>query len=202
MSPRQLPCPAFFPMLLGVLLLAVPLAAAEAGDPVDENAPASSPLDLEARRLGGDRESLGRYRGQVALLVNTASECGFTPQYEGLQTLYQDFRERGFTVLGFPSNDFGGQEPGNEKKIGAFCRANYGVDFPMFGKVRVLGDDAHPLYAYLEALPEPLGGPVEWNFEKFLVDRQGRVVARFPSRVKPEDDQLVAEIERLLSQSP
>ena len=90
------------------------------------------------------------------MLVNTASECGFTPQYEGLQALYHEYRDRGFNVLGFPSNDFGSQEPGSEAEIGAFCRANYGVDFPMFGKVRVLGDDAHPLYAYLGALPAPL----------------------------------------------
>lgn len=202
MTPRPFSCPAFLRMLFAALLLAAPLIASENEGSVAESAAAPSLLDLEARRLGGERESLEGYRGQVFLLVNTASECGFTPQYEGLQTLYHDYRDRGFTVLGFPSNDFGGQEPGSEKEIGAFCRANYGVDFPMFGKVRVLGDAAHPVYAYLEALPKPLGGPVRWNFEKFLVDRQGRVVARYPSRVKPQDDRLVGEIERLLAQSP
>ena len=185
--------------LLTAFLLASPVSASDPSDLSSEKVTARSPLDFEARRLGGGSESLGRYRGQVLLLVNTASQCGFTPQYEGLQALYDDYRARGFNVLGFPSNDFGAQEPGSEAEIGAFCRANYGVDFPMYGKVRVLGDDAHPLYAYLEGIPQPLGGPVKWNFEKFLVDRQGRVVTRFPSRVKPLAPQMLAEIERLLA---
>ncbi len=156
-------------------------------------------LDLEAKRLGGGVESLEIYRGQVLLVVNTASRCGHTPQYEGLQALYEKYRGRGFAVLGFPSNDFGNQEPGSDRQIGAFCKANYGVEFPMFSKVKVLGDDAHPVYAYLRSLPKPLGGPVEWNFQKYLVDRSGRVVARYESGTKPEDPALVAEIEKLLA---
>ncbi len=155
---------------------------------------------LEAKRLTGGTEPLGRYRGEVLLIVNTASRCGYTPQYEGLQALYDRYKTQGFTVLGFPSNDFGGQEPGNDAEIGAFCRANYGVDFPMFSKVRVKGSDAHPVYTYLTSLPAPVGGPVQWNFQKYLVDRSGKVVASYPSRVRPEDPKLVGEVERLLAE--
>ncbi len=157
-------------------------------------------LDLSARRLGGSEEPLSRYRGEVLLIVNTASECGYTPQYAGLQTLYERFREKKFNVLGFPSNDFGEQEPGDDRQIGAFCKSNYGVEFPMFSKVRVLGADAHPVYAYLTSLPKPIGGPVEWNFQKYLVDRNGNVVARFGSETEPDDPALVAALERLLSE--
>jgi len=158
-------------------------------------------LDLSARRLAGSEEPLSRYRGEVLLIVNTASECGYTPQYAGLQALYERYRENKFNVLGFPSNDFGEQEPGDDRQIGAFCKSNYGVEFPMFSKVRVLGADAHPVYAYLMSLPKPIGGAVEWNFQKYLVDRNGKVVARFESDTEPDDPALVAAIERLLSEA-
>jgi glutathione peroxidase len=157
-------------------------------------------LDLSARRLAGSEEPLSRYRGEVLLIVNTASECGYTPQYAGLQALYERYREKKFSVLGFPSNDFGEQEPGDDRQIGAFCKSNYGVEFPMFSKIRVLGTDAHPVYAYLTSLPKPIGGPVEWNFQKYLVDRNGNVVARFESETEPDDAALVAALERLLSE--
>ncbi|MCH7645285.1 MAG: glutathione peroxidase [Myxococcales bacterium] len=157
-------------------------------------------LDLSARRLAGSEETLSRYRGKVLLIVNTASECGYTPQYAGLEALYERYRDKKFSVLGFPSNDFGEQEPGDDRQIGAFCKSNYGVEFPMFSKVRVLGADAHPVYAYLTSLPKPIGGPVEWNFQKYLVDRKGNVVARFESETKPNDPALVAAIEHLLSE--
>ncbi len=157
-------------------------------------------LDLSARRLAGSEESLSRYRGEVLLIVNTASECGYTPQYAGLQALYERYRENRFNVLGFPSNDFGEQEPGDDRQIGAFCKSNYGVEFPMFSKIRVLGADAHPVYAYLTSLPKPIGGAVEWNFQKYLVDRNGNVVARFESDTEPDDPALVAALERLLSE--
>ena len=157
-------------------------------------------LDLSARRLAGSEEPLSRYRGEVLLIVNTASECGYTPQYAGLQTLYERYRENEFSVLGFPSNDFGEQEPGDDRQIGAFCKSNYGVEFPMFSKVRVLGADAHPVYAYLTSLPKPIGGPVEWNFQKYLVDRNGKVVARFESDTEPDDPALISALERLLSE--
>ncbi len=180
------------------LTLAVPTPSTGAGSP--EAAPTKGLLSLEARRLDGRAESLGRYRGEVLLVVNTASRCGYTPQYEGLQTLYESHRDRGFRVLGFPSNDFGGQEPGSASEIGAFCRSNYGVEFPMFSKVRVKGADAHPVYAYLTSLPEPIGGPVQWNFQKYLVSRDGDVVARYAPGVDPADADLVAAIERLLGE--
>jgi glutathione peroxidase len=181
------------------LLSAFPASVVADTDVHDSGKPASL-LAIEARRLGGGAESLGIYRGQVLLVVNTASRCGYTPQYEGLQALYDRYRERGFSVLGFPSNDFAGQEPGSDLEIGAFCRSNYGVEFPMFSKVRVSGADAHPVYAFLTSLPKPLGGPVQWNFQKYLVDRSGEVVARYAPRVRPQDPDLVAKIEQLLAQ--
>jgi glutathione peroxidase len=155
-------------------------------------------LSLEAQRLDGEMEKLDDYRGQVLLVVNTASRCGYTPQYEGLQLIHERYREQGFAVLAFPSNDFAGQEPGSDREIGAFCRANYGVAFPMFSKVHVGGDSAHPVYAYLTSLPAPVGGPVQWNFQKYLVDRNGTVVARFAPSQRPTDPTVTAQIERLL----
>ena len=191
----------FHPIRLSALAVISTLAGAALAEPDrSDGRGSSSLLGLEARRLAGGTESLGRYRGQVLLVVNTASRCGYTPQYEGLQALYDRYRGRGFSVLGFPSNDFGGQEPGNDRQIGAFCRSNYGVEFPMFSKVRVGGADAHPVYAYLTSLPEPIGGPVQWNFQKYLVDRRGTVVARFDPGVRPDDPGLVGEIERLLAE--
>lgn len=178
------------------LLLALVLA----GPGVAE--PEASLLDLEARRLAGEVESLDRYRGQVLLIVNTASRCGYTRQYAGLESLYERYREQGFSVLGFPSNDFGGQEPGSDAEIGAFCKKNYGVEFPMFSKVKVQGDEAHPVYAYLTSRPAPVGGPVRWNFQKYLVDRSGKVVASYPSSVAPEDPALQGAIEKLLGEEP
>jgi len=189
---------------LGVLaiawLLLVGLPSAHGAEPELEET--TSFFDLEARRLGGEVEPLDRYRGQVLLVVNTASRCGNTPQYEGLQQLYTEERGRGFTILGFPSNDFGQQEPGSDAEIGAFCKKSYGVEFPMFSKVEVKGDGVHPVYAFLTSQPAPVGGPVRWNFQKYLVDRSGRVVARFDPKVKPDDSALLAEIERLLAETP
>jgi glutathione peroxidase len=152
------------------------------------------------KRIDGTPQSLLDYRGRVLLLVNVASKCGNTPQYEGLEALYERYEARGFAVLGFPSNDFGGQEPGSDGEIANFCRSTYGVKFPMFSKIRVTGEDAHPLYREITALPEPLGGPVTWNFQKYLVDRQGSVVARFPPKTQPDDEALVARIESLLAE--
>ena len=144
--------------------------------------------DFSAHRLDGHETDLGEYRGQVLLIVNTASRCGFTPQYAGLERLYRDYRERGFAVLGFPCNQFGAQEPGDAAEIAGFCTANYGVSFPMFAKVDVNGDAVHPLYRWLkEAKPGLLGTEaIKWNFTKFLVNRNGEVVERFAPAVKPE----------------
>ncbi len=154
--------------------------------------------DFAAAGLRGGEIRLDQFRGQVLLIVNTASKCGFTYQYEGLEALYQTFRKRGFAVLGFPCNQFGQQEPGEAEGIAEFCEVNYGVSFPMFAKVEVNGDGAHPLFSYLKkAAPGLLGTEgIKWNFTKFLVDRDGRVVKRFAPTDKPEA--LEADIEALL----
>ncbi|BCL74522.1 glutathione peroxidase [Jeongeupia sp. HS-3] len=154
--------------------------------------------DFSPNSLAGTPQPLADYQGQVLLIVNVASKCGFTPQYAGLQAVYERFQGRGFAVLGFPCNQFGTQEPGSEAEIGEFCSSNYGVSFPMFAKIDVNGDGAHPLYQYLKkAEPGILGTEaIKWNFTKFLVDRDGKVVERFAPTTAPED--LVARIEKLL----
>jgi len=164
-------------------------------------ASASDLLDVSYRPLAGkDEVNLKqRYQGRVLLVVNTASKCGFTPQYEGLEALQQKYAGRGFAVLGFPSNDFKGQEPGDEGQIQEFCTLTYGVKFPMFQKVQVTGAQATPLYQRLTAATGVAPG---WNFHKYLVGRDGKVIGQFPSRVKPDDAQLVAAIERALAAPP
>lgn len=151
-----------------------------------------------AESLAGAPVSLDTYRGNVLLIVNTASECGFTPQYAGLQQLYSRFAARGFVVLGFPCNQFGKQEPGDAAQIGAFCERNFGVTFPMFAKIDVKGANAHPLYRYLtDEVPGIFGlKAIKWNFTKFLVDRQGNIIKRYAPSAKPEE--IVADIEKLL----
>ncbi len=163
-------------------------------------AQARSIHEIELPRLDGKPAKLSDYAGKVVLVVNVASKCGFTPQYAGLQHLYDTYGERGFTVLGFPCNQFFHQEPGDADQIQQFCSINYGVTFPLFSKVDVKGDKQHPLYAILSEAPDDSGknGNVAWNFEKFLVDRDGRVVRRFRSKVVPEDPKLVGAIESLL----
>jgi glutathione peroxidase len=176
-------------LLLSVLLgfLALP---ALAGKPL---------LDQNYRRLAS-REVVNlqaAYGGKVLLIVNTASKCGFTPQYEALEAMHAKYEARGFAVLGFPSNDFMGQEPGSEKQIQDFCKLTYGVKFPMFEKVHVKGNEVTPLFAELKAAT---GKAPAWNFHKYLIDRSGRVVASFGSRTKPDDPALVAKVEELLRQ--
>lgn len=156
---------------------------------------------FSADRLNGAVASLADFKGKVLLIVNTASQCGFTPQYAGLETLYRTYKERGLEVLGFPCNQFGAQEPGTATEIGVFCEQNYGVSFPIFAKIDVNGVRAHPLYRFLKkqkpGLLGPLGGgAIRWNFTKFLVDRGGRVVARYAPTTKPEG--LGKNIENLL----
>ncbi|HTY99277.1 MAG TPA: glutathione peroxidase [Rhodocyclaceae bacterium] len=160
----------------------------------------ASVYDYSAARLQGGETCLEEFRGQVLLIVNTASRCGFTPQYAGLEKLYQDHRQRGFAVLGFPCNQFGGQEPGDADGIASFCRVNYGVSFPLFAKIKVNGREAHPLYVFLKAEARGIGGSeaVKWNFTKFLVDRQGRVVERYAPATRPEE--LAAAVEALLAE--
>ena len=155
---------------------------------------------FSATLLDGREVSLGDFRGRALLIVNTASKCGFTPQYRGLEQLHNVYAERGLAVLGFPCNQFGAQEPGTATEIGAFCQRNYGVTFPIFAKVDVNGPAAHPLYRFLKRRRRGvLGMPrIWWNFTKFLVDRRGNVVARYASSRKPAA--LTAEIERLLAE--
>lgn len=140
--------------------------------------------------------SLCQFRGKVLLIVNTASECGYTPQYEGLEKLYRRYRDKGFVVLGFPANDFGGQEPGSNKEIEQFCRVNYGITFPVFAKTPIIGANANSLFRQLAA---ETGKPPRWNFHKYLLDRAGRPVDVFESTVQPEDRRITAQIEKLLA---
>lgn len=154
--------------------------------------------EFDAKTLDGKPVRLADFKGKVLLVVNTASECGFTPQFSGLEELYERYRDRGFAVLGFPCNQFGEQEPGSAEQIGAFCQKNYGVTFPMFEKIDVNGDAAHPLYKWLkQSAPGLLGSErIKWNFTKFLLDRNGQVKARYAPVTKPE--QLAQDIEALL----
>ena len=146
--------------------------------------------------ITGEEETLAAHAGKVLLIVNVASKCGLTPQYDGLEALYRSYGDKGFEVLGFPANDFGAQEPGTNEEIATFCRTNFSVDFPMFAKISVKEPDQHPLYAEL-VKTEP-AGPISWNFEKFLVGRDGAVIARFGPRVAPDDAALVGAIEEAL----
>jgi glutathione peroxidase len=156
--------------------------------------------EVELPRLNGKPESLSVYAGKVVLAVNVASRCGFTPQYAGLQALQDRYADRGFTVLGFPSNQFFHQEPGTAEQIQEFCSLNYGVKFPLFAKLDVKGEGQHPLYSLLSETADDSGkaGNVGWNFEKFLVGRDGHVVRRFRSKVTPEDPRIVEAVEALL----
>ncbi|HEY1895484.1 MAG TPA: glutathione peroxidase [Terracidiphilus sp.] len=179
--------------------------------------------DIPVRRITGAESSLAEYKGKVVLVVNVASKCGLTPQYEGLEELYRKYRDSGFVIAGFPANDFAGQEPGTSEEIQAFCTTSFGVDFPMFDKITVVGAEKHPLYAMLiKAQPtavstgkapfaddlrkygiSPNAEPeILWNFEKFLVNRWGEVVARFTPDTKPSDPALVAAIEAELEGAP
>jgi glutathione peroxidase len=153
--------------------------------------------DIPLTTLTGEPASLAEHKGEVLLIVNVASKCGLTPQYEGLERLQERFADRGFTVLGFPSNQFGGQEPGTSEEIAEFCSATYGVTFPMYEKTDVNGPGRSPLYAELTAIPDAAGvaGDVQWNFEKFLVDGDGSVLARFRPQTLPESDEVVSLIE-------
>ena len=158
----------------------------------------SSVYDFSAQVLMGEQQSLSAYEGKVVLVVNTASKCGFTAQYKGLEVLHQKYKDRGLAILGFPCNQFGKQEPGSAEEIGGFCERNFGVTFPLFAKVDVNGDNAHPLFAHLkQQAPGVLGTKsIKWNFTKFLVGRDGVVVTRFAPKDKPES--LEAAIEALL----
>jgi len=167
-----------------------------------EKTPAA--LDFRMKSLGGKEVDLGKYRGKVVLVVNVASKCGLTPQYEQLQKLHEKYAGRGLAIVGFPCNQFGKQEPGTAKEIEQFCRLNYGVTFDMFAKIDVNGEDACDLYKHLTSLDtQPKGpGTISWNFEKFVIGRNGTVVARFEPRTKPDDPKLIELIETELAKAP
>jgi glutathione peroxidase len=154
-------------------------------------------LDVKLPTLSEDAVSLCRYEGKVLLVVNTASQCGYTPQYEGLEALHRRYKDKGLVVMGFPSNDFGAQEPGSNKDIASFCEVNYGVSFPMFGKTAVAKGAVNPFY---DRLAKVSNSRPRWNFHKYLVDRRGDKVLAYPSAVEPNDPKLLKEIERLLAQ--
>jgi len=163
-------------------------------------APRMNLYDIPLRTLAGSAASLGDFGGRALLIVNVASNCGLTPQYAGLERLQQRYRGASFTVLGFPCNQFGGQEPGTPEQIAGFCSRAYGVSFPLFEKVEVNGERPHPLYAELSKTPDAAGeaGDIQWNFEKFLLDSTGSVVSRFRPATEPEDEQIISAIDRTL----
>jgi glutathione peroxidase-family protein len=160
----------------------------------------NSIYDYQLKNIDGSATTLAGYKGQVMMIVNVASRCGFTGQYAGLQKLYETYKDRGLVLLGFPANDFLGQEPGTNAEIAQFCSLKYHVTFPMFEKIAVTGKDMHPLYQYLtnKATNPEFSGKITWNFNKFLVDREGRIVARFGSRTDPENKDVITAIEKAL----
>lgn len=190
--------------LFGILAFSVIIFALSPGFPTAINdAVAKEPAqiyDFTMADIDGKPIPLSTYKGKVMMVVNTASFCGNTPQYGGLQTLYERYRDQGFTILAFPANDFGKQEPGTNKEIAEFCYTKYALEFPLFSKITVLGENKHPLYRYLtEETPFP--GEIKWNFQKFLIDRSGRVIARYRPGMKPLTPLIVEDIERALGKT-
>jgi len=180
-----------------IIIMAFSLLSFLTASGQSKDASAENFYQFKANSLQGKEISMESYKGKVVLVVNTASKCGFTPQYKGLEALYEKYKDMGFVILGFPCNQFGKQEPGTAEEIGSFCSLNYGVTFPMFEKIDVNGDDAHPLYKYLkEVLPGTPGKSIKWNFTKFLIDTKGNPVKRYGSATKPEE--LEKDIEALL----
>lgn len=184
---------------LGALAVLISIAGCMAEN--SKEIPVKEFYDIEVKTIAGEPVKMKAYEGKVLLIVNTASKCGFTGQYDGLQALYEKYAEKGLVVMGFPSNDFLRQEPGSNEVISQFCRINYGVTFPMFEKIKVKGSGRHPLYAYLTSRETNPGfaGKITWNFNKFLVSRHGEVVNRFGSQTAPDDANLVSAIETQLS---
>jgi glutathione peroxidase len=180
--------------ITGLLLAGLCLSAA-----LVAGAAASNLYHIPLKDIDGKSTSLEAYKGQVLLLVNVASKCGYTPQYKGLEALQKKYHGKGFEVLAFPSNDFGAQEPGTNQEIKEFCSSNYQVSFPLFDKIHVVGPEQHPLYAALTGKDSPVSGPVKWNFTKFLVGRDGKVLKRFDSKVAPDAPELISAIEAALA---
>src|SRR6476620_1212165 len=168
---------------------------------VEAASPAKSIYDFQMKDIDGKDVKLSKYKGNVLLVVNTASKCGYTPQYGGLQAIYSKYHDQGFEILGFPANNFGGQEPGTEAEIKEFCTLKYKVTFPMFAKISVKGEDQHPLYTYLTSkeTDPAFAGDISWNFNKFLIDKNGKILARFSSKDTPESEAVIGAIEAALA---
>ena len=190
---------------LGVLLILMVVAAttlkAWSGNDNPKGEKQAMIYNFALKSIDGKEVNLSQYRGKALLLVNVASQCGYTPQYEGLQKIYSKYKDRGLVVLGFPANNFGAQEPGTDQEIKTFCSTRYNVTFPMFSKISVKGPGRHPLYQYLtNAATNPkFPGEIKWNFNKFLVDKQGNIAARFDSKDAPESETVVGAIEKTLN---
>lgn len=177
------------PVFIACALLLVQMVAAHAAD---------SLYDVPLKDIDGHATSLKPYQGKVLLIVNVASKCGYTPQYAGLEALYQKYKDKGLTVLGFPCNQFGHQEPGTDAEIKQFCSSKYQVTFPLFDKLEVNGEHRHPLYSQLAGESSPYPGNIRWNFTKFLIGRDGKILKRFDSKVKPDSPELVQAVESAL----
>jgi glutathione peroxidase len=189
------------PALAAAIAIALPWSMASGGPQAPTKKP-SSVLDFTVKDIDGKDVSLAKYQGKVLLIVNTASQCGYTPQYKELQEIYQKYKDQGLEILAFPANEFGAQEPGSDEQIKQFCTTRYKVSFPLFSKIVVKGKGIHPLYDYLtsEATDPGHAGPIPWNFAKFLVNRKGDVIARFEPGVKPDAPELTAVVEKALAQ--
>jgi glutathione peroxidase len=188
-------------LIILVLLFAAPLYSCtrESDKQKTTTASKNDPINIysmKVRTIDGQEKSLSDYKGKVLLIVNVASKCGYTPQYEGLEKIYEKYKDRGFEILAFPCNDFGGQEPGTNEEIRDFCKTNYNVNFTLFDKIKVLGAEKSELYSKLINF-EP-AGDISWNFEKFLIDKNGNVAGRYKSKVKPESEELTSAIESKL----
>ena len=186
------------------------VALAKPGDTKDvikeptKMAAKGSPLDFKMKTIDGKEQDLSQYKGKVVLMVNVASKCGLTPQYTALESTYEKYKDQGFVIVGFPANNFGSQEPGTNEEIKQFCTSKYDVQFPMMSKISVKGDDKHPLYKFLTEgkAGDDFAGDIEWNFAKFLVDRNGNVMARFASKTTPDSPQVTGAIEKALAAQP
>ena len=192
--------------LAGVALAGPPAPVNVVKEPTKEPAVAQNdqpagPLDFTVKDIDGKDAKLDLYKGKVVMIVNVASKCGFTPQYKGLEALYKKYADQGLVIIGFPANDFGHQEPGTNEEIKTFCSSKYAVTFPMMSKVAVVGDEKTPLYKFLTEKPTAgdFAGEIGWNFTKFLVDRNGNLIARWASQTKPDDKQVTEEIEKALA---
>jgi glutathione peroxidase len=191
----------FSPAMAAVVAIAFPWSMVAAGPQASPKKP-TSVLDFTMKDIDGKDVPLAKYQGKVLLIVNTASQCGYTPQYKELQGIYQKYKDQGFEVLAFPANEFGAQEPGSDEQIKQFCSTKYKVSFPLFSKIVVKGKGIHPLYEYLttEVTNVKHAGPIPWNFAKFVVNRKGEVVARFEPGVKPDSSALTTVVEEALAQ--